>query len=284
MSATNLDLPVLISPEQIRRREFVTTRRGYDPDQVRDYLGQLADQIQQLRSMLTEARSEAQAAARTNVQPRPDPYQLLGARVANVIRAADEAAETIRHDANQDAERMTHEARTDVDRIRTDAQARAEAARAQADGAVRAAREEADRTLAGLSTRRDALVDQLASMQERLLGIARDLEAAIDLKSPLAELPAMPLSSPTQPGEPIEVGTRNGSSGSAGEGPILLPEPTDPAQPILPLVRAEEEQDEPSFIDPSYEELWEGTAAMRFEIPDIPPLDLDWGEDDDPTG
>ena len=33
MSATNLDLPVLISAEQIRRREFVTIRRGYDPDQ-----------------------------------------------------------------------------------------------------------------------------------------------------------------------------------------------------------------------------------------------------------
>ena len=45
MSATNLDLPVLISAEQIRRREFVTIRRGYDPDQVRAYLEQLADQM-----------------------------------------------------------------------------------------------------------------------------------------------------------------------------------------------------------------------------------------------
>ena len=44
MSATNLDLPVLISADQIRRREFVTIRRGYDPDQVRAYLEQLADQ------------------------------------------------------------------------------------------------------------------------------------------------------------------------------------------------------------------------------------------------
>ena len=38
MSATNLDLPVLISAEQIRRREFATVRRGYDPEQVRSLL------------------------------------------------------------------------------------------------------------------------------------------------------------------------------------------------------------------------------------------------------
>jgi len=34
----DLDLPLLPSAEQIRRREFATVRRGYDPDQVREYL------------------------------------------------------------------------------------------------------------------------------------------------------------------------------------------------------------------------------------------------------
>ena len=38
MSATELDLPLLPSADQIRRREFATIRRGYDPEQVRDYL------------------------------------------------------------------------------------------------------------------------------------------------------------------------------------------------------------------------------------------------------
>ena len=64
MSATNLDLPVLISADQIRRREFVTIRRGYDPAQVRAYLEQLADQMEVMRSMVREARSEAETAAR----------------------------------------------------------------------------------------------------------------------------------------------------------------------------------------------------------------------------
>jgi DivIVA domain-containing protein len=182
MSTTNLDLPVLISAEQIRRREFVTIRRGYDPDQVRGYLEQLADQIELMRVLLRDAQAEAQSALRTTAQPRRDPYQQLGERVASVIREADQVAETIKTEAHRDAELVTRDARAEADRVRTDAQAKAEDAHSQAETAVRAAREEADRTIAGLSTRRDALVDQLASMQERLIGVARDLESAMDVQ------------------------------------------------------------------------------------------------------
>jgi DivIVA domain-containing protein len=191
MSATNLDLPVLISAEQIRRREFVTIRRGYDPDQVRAYLGQLADQIELMRVLLRDAQAEAQTVRQTTARPRQDPYQQLGERVASVIREADHVAETITSEAHRDAERVTREARADADRIRTDGQAKAEEARSRAEAAVRTAREEADRTIAGLSTRRDALVDQIASMQERLIGVARDLESAMDVQFTIPEIPAM---------------------------------------------------------------------------------------------
>src|SRR4029453_15216945 len=191
MSATNLDVPVLISAEQIRRREFVTIRRGYDPDQVRAYLVQLADQIELMRVLLRDAQAEAQTARRTTEQPRQDPYQQLGERVASVIREADHAAEAITGEAHREAERVTREARADADRIRTDAQAKAEDARSRAETAVRTARQEADRTIAGLSTRRDALVDQIASMQERLIGVARDLESAMDVQFTIPDIPAI---------------------------------------------------------------------------------------------
>src|SRR5215211_1314009 len=191
MSTTNLDLPVLISAEQIRRREFVTIRRGYDPDQVRAYLEQLADQVELMRVLLRDAQAEADTALRSTSQPRQDPYQQLGERVASVIREADHVAETIRSEAHRDAEMVTRDARADADRIRADAQAKVEEARSRAETAVRTAREEADRTLAGLSTRRDALVDQLASMQERLIGVARDLESAIDMQFTIPDIPAI---------------------------------------------------------------------------------------------
>ena len=312
MSETNLDLPVLISAEQIRRREFVTIRRGYDPDQVRAYLEQLADQVELMRVLLREAQAEADSAARTTAQqPRHDPYEQLGERVASVIREADQVAETIRGEAHRDAERLTQDARADADRIRTDAQAKAEEARARADAAVRTAREEADRTIAGLATRRATLVEQLASMQVRLIEVAQELESAMDVRVTLPDIAAIE----ELPEEPPE---RNGSNGSGGvppeDGPTagvetsgepVAREPTsapppdpggassgsgptaaDPSSDREPMVVVGEAEDDPaddgpSVLDPAYEELWDGTDAVRFDLPDIPSLDLDWGEGDD---
>src|SRR5262245_65012096 len=76
----DLDMPVLPSAEQIRRREFATVRRGYDPDQVRDYLFQVAMQVETLerdlrgsttakdRAQMTPGEALAQLAAETQAQ------------------------------------------------------------------------------------------------------------------------------------------------------------------------------------------------------------------------
>jgi DivIVA domain-containing protein len=294
MSATNLDLPVLISAEQIRRREFVTIRRGYDPDQVRAYLEQLADQMELMRVLLRDAQAEAETAIRTISQPRQDPYEQLGERVASVIREADHVAETIRGEAHRDAEQVTREARADADRIRTDAQSKGEEARARADAAVRTAREEADRTIAGLATRRDALFDQLASMQERLIGVAHDLESAMDLKVSLPDIASI---------RDLLDGSeeRDGSIANEAAAPHEMEKPdvdasdapADPAGvPIEGVDRIglrettvavreaedEDDDDEQNILDPSYEELWDGTDAVKLDLPEIPALDLDWGE------
>ena len=295
MSATNLDLPVLISAEQIRRREFVTIRRGYDPDQVRAYLEQLADQMELMRVLLRDTQAEAETAIRTISQPRQDPYEQLGERVASVIREADHTAETIRGEAHRDAEQVTRQARADADRIRTDAQSKGEEARARADAAVRTAREEADRTIAGLATRRDALFDQLASMQERLIGVANDLESAMDLKVSLPDIaPIRDLldgseerdgSIVNEAGTPHEmekpdVLDASDAPADPAEAPIEgvdrigLPETTV----ILREAGDEDDDEEPNILDPSDEELWDGTDAVKLDLPEIPALDLDWGE------
>ena len=293
MSATNLDLPVLISAEQIRRREFVTIRRGYDPDQVRAYLEQLADQMELMRVLLRDAQAEAETAVRTISQPRQDPYQQLGERVASVIREADHVAESIRGEAHRDAEQVTREARADADRIRTDAQSKGEEARARADAAVRTAREEADRTIAGLATRRDALFDQLASMQERLIGVAHDLESAMDLKVSLPDIESIrdlldgteeregsivnEAAPPHETKKPDVLDASDAPADPAGapiEGVDLIGSP----ETTVNVREAGDDDDEPDILDPSYEELWDGTDAVKLDLPEIPALDLDWGE------
>jgi DivIVA domain-containing protein len=295
MSTTNLDLPVLISAEQIRRREFVTTRRGYDPDQVRVYLEQLADQVELMRVLLRDAQAEAQTALRrTTSQPRHDPYQQLGERVASVIREADQVAETIKTEAHRDAELVTRDARAEADRIRTDAQSKAEDARSQAETAARVAREEADRTIAGLSTRRDALMDQLASMQERLIGVARDLERAMDVPVTIPDFASIKdlreesaARDGSTAGEHDRAGEDDPTDAPTAETEADLETGTEASairEPTIVAGEADEVADDgPSILDPSYEELWEGTDAMKL---DIPALDLDWGDldEDDAAG
>ena len=71
-------LPPPPSAEQIRRREFATVRRGYDPEQVRAYLASVADQIELLERELNQVRLELSSAASrgeltTNGTPRLPP-------------------------------------------------------------------------------------------------------------------------------------------------------------------------------------------------------------------
>ena len=63
MPTSDLDMPLLPSAEQIRRREFATVRRGYDPQQVRAYLTSIANQVGTLERELSQLRLEVGSAA-----------------------------------------------------------------------------------------------------------------------------------------------------------------------------------------------------------------------------
>jgi DivIVA domain-containing protein len=180
MNATELDLPLLPSADQVRRREFATVRRGYDPDQVRDYLYAVANALETLEQRLRETKLELETALRLQQEPRRDPYEELAARLTDVLRSADQQAERITQEAREEYRRIVEEARAEADRLRLDAQARAERAHQESRDVLERAREEADRMLSGLAERRRSVVEQLQRMQERLLDVARELEEAIE--------------------------------------------------------------------------------------------------------
>jgi DivIVA domain-containing protein len=352
MSATGLDLPVLMSDEHIRRREFVVGRRGYDTAQVREFLEHVADQVRQLEAMLQEARRQGQAASRAATKAPVDPYGELADRVAGVLRAADQDAEGMRREAKKDAERILSEARADAERIlsearadaeriladaeaaaaelRSQAEAEVEELRSQAQTALREARERANRTIDGLSTKREELVSQLAAMQGRLEAVARDLGSAIaipdDLTAPegVAEPPPGPsvwsaggraegddlpatqegLGSEAGTGEPSDAGEAapTGEAEATGEPSDAVETAAEEVLAEEPIVlheaeggdgEVEDDHGEPegdlddeaqmAILDQAFEGLWEGSDP-QLELPDMPPLDLDWGdleEDDD---
>ena len=273
MSSTELDLPVLVTPEQIRRREFVTTRRGYDVEQVRDYLDQLAGQVGQMESMLRSVMLQAGAAERAETGPRADPYERLAERVADVLRTTDREADRIRREAKDDAERILRDARADADRVRLDAQAKAEQSREEADRALREAKSRADRTITGLANRRDALVEQLAAMQERLVGVAQELEAAIERPDDVAAEVAAEMQSGVEDAPALDQEADGGPEHST---PSAEPGPSAPVDTTTRLIDL-------GAPPPTVEELWESADPHDLQIPEIPPLELDWhdAEDDD---
>jgi cell division initiation protein len=259
----DLDVPVVPSAEQIRRYEFATKRRGYDIDQVREYLNRVADQVavleqdlgrskaiedrqrrltpgEALAALAAEQQAEEDFRVVTPPPPPVDEYDLLGQRFASLIEVADREATSVVDEAKAEADRILEEARSEADRIRVDAQARAEEARQEASEALVQARREADRILGSLSDRRENLVTQMHEMQSRLLSVANDLEIAMDerddaIRSAVAE------------------------RSSAGSTP---PPPATDGDPV----------------DPRYEDLW-ASEPRSVEIPDLEPIDLEFGED-----
>jgi hypothetical protein len=110
-------------------------------------------------------------------------------------------------------------------------------------------------------------------MQERLIGVARDLEDAIVMPEIVADQPtdggwSAPASSPGEmPSGAFQiVDVRTGDEPS-----VFAAGPSSGASDDVFA----------GLDDPSYEELWEGAESIHLEMPDIPPLDLSWDSDED---
>jgi DivIVA domain-containing protein len=263
MPTSDLDMPLLPSAEQIRRREFATVRRGYDPQQVRTYLTSIAKQVGTLERELGQLRLEVgSAAARgepsaapspTTPAPAPseagDPYDALSKRFASLIEMADQEAERILENARSESELALDEARTEADRIRVDAQAHAEEARQEGTELLERARTESNQVLAGLAERRRGLITQLEEMRSKLLTVAEDLGAPIE-EAARAEAEDADLGQPI-----VEAGVDGAAKvGDADEGETPM--------------------------DPRYEDLWVHKDAS-IEIPDLTAIDLEFDERDE---
>ena len=194
MSTSDQDmLPPPPNAEQIRRREFATVRRGYDPEQVRTYLASVAEQIELMERELNQARLELSSAASRGelmpdraiasppTPPAEDPYEALSKRFAGLIETADQEAEKMLANAKAEARQALAEARSEADRIRVDAQAHAEEGRQEVADLLERATTEADRVLSTLGERRRSLASQLEGMRAKLISMAEDLALPIEV-------------------------------------------------------------------------------------------------------
>jgi DivIVA domain-containing protein len=283
----DLDLPLLPSAEQIRRRQFATVRRGYDPDQVQEYLNQVATQVEALEKELREQR--LQVGARADAPPAPAPpaaaaaavptadaYEQLSARLATVLRAADEQAQQLVADARAEAKKVLDEAQAEADKVKVDAQASAEEARTKSAAELARAREEADRILGGLEQRRETMLQQMHEMQSRLLAVAQNLDvpevddggtSGAHVASPGASQGSAP------PNEP---------EAERQSAPPSTPEPPSaPAEPSPPAIGSAKPGND--AVDPRYEDMWgvgPSKPASSVDLPDLSSIDIDFDDEE----
>lgn len=179
------DLSPSAGAGRIRQPTFGTVFRGYDPNQVLEYLSGVADHVEALESKIQKLESELGEAHRqgTAFQDQAisgqDPYETISARVADLVRTFDRDVERLRAEADTEVDRLLAEARIEAERIRLDAQEKGAETRAEAERTLREARIEADKALSGLASRRDNLLQELRAMRDQMLDTAKDLETTI---------------------------------------------------------------------------------------------------------
>jgi DivIVA domain-containing protein len=172
---------------RIREPMFRTVKRGYDPTEVLEYLGRVADRVEalesrggQLESELLEARRQSDKVLQDQSLTSSDPYEAVSTRVADLVRTFDHDVDKLRVEAEAEVDRMLAEARIEAERIRLDSQSKADEAHARAERALRDAGTKADEVLSALGSRREALLGELRAMRLRMLDSVRGLETMIE--------------------------------------------------------------------------------------------------------
>jgi DivIVA domain-containing protein len=193
-----------ISADEVARKTFPSSFRGFDPDQVRVFLGQVAAELAALQererlliervaaaeAKAAQAEAAAEAAVASAVPPEPGEAELmaaLGREAGRVLAAAKEAGAEIRSTAEKHASRVHREAREEASRLRAEAErvaetraaeaeALADALRADAEEAAAETRAEAELqaqvTVEGAADRGREMVKEAQAVRERIL---RDL-------------------------------------------------------------------------------------------------------------
>jgi len=194
-----------LDPDEVARRSFELSRRGYDQQSVRAFLHEVSSLLERLQRAERELRERAERAeARAALVEHPDEstmLALLGEETTRVLTSAKEAAAEIRTKAEAAAERLVADATAEAGAIRSSAAHDAEATRASAheeseallaragsELAVRSA--EAEEVAARIREEGAAAAEELREQGRQALAAARE-EAAAAIEAAKAEGKAM---------------------------------------------------------------------------------------------
>jgi cell division initiation protein len=112
---------VAIRPVDIRRKEFKNGFRGYDANQVDDFLDEVADEFER-----TFAENQRMSEEITTLQERLQQFEELESSIREALVHAQQTARDLRRNAGKEAELIVREAKEQSHRILADSSSRIE--------------------------------------------------------------------------------------------------------------------------------------------------------------
>jgi cell division initiation protein len=112
---------VAIRPVDIRRKEFKSGFRGYDANQVDDFLDEVADEFER-----TFAENQRMSEEITTLQERLQQFEELESSIREALVHAQQTARDLRRNAGKEAELIVREAKEQSHRILADSSSRIE--------------------------------------------------------------------------------------------------------------------------------------------------------------
>lgn len=166
-----------MSAEMVSARRFGQSWRGYDQEEVKQFLAEVADQLRALRERAERAESARRDAEERAAHPRLDEATLmsaLGEKTAEILRSAHNAAAEVMAKAEAAAERVTEDAKAKADEFTERAESLLAERTKEADEAAAQVLDQAREQASVLSEEAQRLHDELVqsaeTARERILG------------------------------------------------------------------------------------------------------------------
>lgn len=175
-----------LSPDDVARHTFATSRRGFEPSEVRAFLEAVARELHAAAAREREMLDEVTAAEHRAANPVLDEATLtaaLGQETARVLKSAHDAAADLLARAESDVGRLRAQAQADSEQVQARAEQLAVERAGQSDAAAaeirRRTQEEVGARLESAKLEAEALVSQARAECRAMVHEAQELRARV---------------------------------------------------------------------------------------------------------
>ena len=173
--AISFSRPDPSSPAAVGAAQFTVGRRGFEQEEVRDFLRMVSAELARLqereRFLESELRTlQTPGVSSPGVLDEETVMRVLGEETARVLTAAREAAQQMRLRASESADRIVREATADATRIRNDAEIEVSRQRADAiadaEAEIELAKQQGREMVAEARAYREKVLSELSRRRE----------------------------------------------------------------------------------------------------------------------